>query len=108
MGGGAAGGGAALRSCRAVGRLGHELEQVDGFECGFECDRQQAGASHMYMCVCVWHAHRSAQFIQESVATLRRRVRGQPEPLWLEGSKLYPQYYTNTFHFQTDGWFSAQ
>eukprot|EP00198_Chlamydomonas_reinhardtii_P006153 XP_001695489.1 predicted protein [Chlamydomonas reinhardtii] len=51
---------------------------------------------------------RSAQFIQESVATLRRRVRGQPEPLWLEGSKLYPQYYTNTFHFQTDGWFSAQ
>ncbi|KAG2430118.1 hypothetical protein HXX76_010217 [Chlamydomonas incerta] len=50
---------------------------------------------------------RSAQFIQESVATLRRRVRGQPEPLWLDGGKLYPQYYTNTFHFQTDGWFSA-
>ncbi|KAG2447858.1 hypothetical protein HYH02_007314 [Chlamydomonas schloesseri] len=50
---------------------------------------------------------RSAQFIQESVATLRRRVREQPEPLWLEGGKLYPQYYTKTFHFQTDGWFSS-
>ncbi|KAG2483076.1 hypothetical protein HYH03_018017 [Edaphochlamys debaryana] len=50
----------------------------------------------------------TARFLNESVATLRRRVRGSPEPLWLKGGGLYPDYYQTTFHFQTDGWFSAK
>ncbi|KXZ46713.1 hypothetical protein GPECTOR_41g677 [Gonium pectorale] len=48
---------------------------------------------------------RTAQFMGESVATLKRRVRETPDKLWLS-SKLYPRYYTNTYHYQTDGWFS--
>ncbi|EFJ52589.1 hypothetical protein VOLCADRAFT_103078 [Volvox carteri f. nagariensis] len=48
---------------------------------------------------------RTAQSVRESTATLRRRVRSQAEPVWLSSS-LYPQYYTNTFHYQTDGWLS--
>ncbi len=51
---------------------------------------------------------RTAEFANESVATLRRRVRGKPEPVWLQGPGLYPPYYTNTFHFQTDGWLSGR
>ncbi|KAG2484732.1 hypothetical protein HYH03_016479 [Edaphochlamys debaryana] len=35
----------------------------------------------------------TARFLNESVATLRRRVRGSPEPLWLKGGGLYPDYY---------------
>jgi len=27
--------------------------------------------------------------------------------LWLGRSNLYPDYYQNNFHYQTDGWFSA-
>ncbi|GLI61171.1 hypothetical protein VaNZ11_003459 [Volvox africanus] len=48
---------------------------------------------------------RTTQSMRESVATLRRRVRGQAQPMWLSSS-LYPQYYTKTYHYQTDGWLS--
>ncbi|GIL58513.1 hypothetical protein Vafri_13460 [Volvox africanus] len=48
---------------------------------------------------------RTAQSMQEFVATLRRRVRGQAQSVWLSSS-LYPQYYTKTYHYQTDGWLS--
>ncbi|GIL81672.1 hypothetical protein Vretifemale_10697 [Volvox reticuliferus] len=48
---------------------------------------------------------RTAQSVEEFVATLRRRVRGQAQPVWLSSS-LYPQYYTKTYHYQTDGWLS--
>ncbi|KXZ46714.1 hypothetical protein GPECTOR_41g678 [Gonium pectorale] len=48
----------------------------------------------------------SARFLVEWTAITRRRVEGRPEKLWLS-SGLYPRYYTNTFHYQTDGWFSA-
>ena len=44
----------------------------------------------------------------EWVKITQRRLAKQPEPVWLDGGKLYPQYYNKTFHFQTDGWFSAR
>ncbi|GLC55741.1 hypothetical protein PLESTB_001020700 [Pleodorina starrii] len=50
---------------------------------------------------------KTAQAVEESVATLRRRVRGQPDHVWLSGS-AYPQYYTKTYHYQTDGWMSER
>lgn len=52
------------------------------------------------------------RFLPEALATLRRRQREEPEPVWLgrgearaEGA-LYPEYY-DTFHFQSDGWLSS-
>ena len=39
--------------------------------------------------------------------TLQRRVRNSPEPVWLQ-SKMYPQYFTKTYHYQTDGWLSRR
>ncbi|EFN55961.1 hypothetical protein CHLNCDRAFT_145276 [Chlorella variabilis] len=32
---------------------------------------------------------------------------GQPEQIWLRSS-LLPDYFQNTFHYQTDGWLSAE
>ncbi|KAK9815034.1 hypothetical protein WJX73_005595 [Symbiochloris irregularis] len=46
-------------------------------------------------------------FISEAVSTLERRNKGLPEDVWLR-SPLYPEYYMNTFHYQTDGWLSQQ
>eukprot|EP00198_Chlamydomonas_reinhardtii_P006152 XP_001695488.1 menaquinone biosynthesis methyltransferase UbiE/COQ5 [Chlamydomonas reinhardtii] len=50
----------------------------------------------------------SAAYVGEWVKITQRRLAKQPEPVWLDGGKLYPQYYNKTFHFQTDGWFSAR
>ncbi|KAG2447856.1 hypothetical protein HYH02_007312 [Chlamydomonas schloesseri] len=50
----------------------------------------------------------SAAYVGEWIKMTQRRLDKQPEKLWLDGGKLYPQYYTKTFHFQTDGWFSAR
>lgn len=50
---------------------------------------------------------RSALYLNEAVQTLSRRVRNQPEPVWLSSS-LYPDYFQKTFHYQTDGWFSQR
>ncbi|KAL6748723.1 S-adenosyl-L-methionine-dependent methyltransferase [Haematococcus lacustris] len=50
-------------------------------------------------------ARRTLGFMAEATATLQRRLRDAKEPVWLQ-SKLYPQYFTSTFHHQTDGWFS--
>ncbi|GAX75101.1 hypothetical protein CEUSTIGMA_g2545.t1 [Chlamydomonas eustigma] len=53
-------------------------------------------------------AARTSKFVQESVMTLSRRKRNTPDPVWIKGPSLYPQYYTNTYHYQTDGWFSEK
>jgi hypothetical protein len=50
---------------------------------------------------------RSALYLNEAVQTLSRRVRNEPEPVWLSSS-LYPDYFQKTFHYQTDGWFSQR
>ena len=34
-----------------------------------------------------------------------RSARKQADALWMT-SKLYPDYYMNSFHYQTDGWLS--
>lgn len=52
-------------------------------------------------------AAKSAQFLQEAAMTLQRRVRNTPEPVWLQ-SKMYPQYFTKSYHYQTDGWLSRR
>lgn len=46
-------------------------------------------------------------FAAEASNTLRRRFRGSPDKVWLQSS-MYPEYYLNTFHYQTDGWFSEK
>lgn len=48
----------------------------------------------------------SLRFIAEADNTLKRRRDARPETLWME-SALYPDYYMNTFHYQSDGWMSS-
>lgn len=48
-----------------------------------------------------------ATFASEASNTLKRRFRGTPDKVWLQSS-MYPDYYLNTFHYQTDGWFSEK
>lgn len=50
---------------------------------------------------------RSRKFLKEASATLSRRSKGQAEDVWLK-SGLYPDYYLNTWHYQTDGWLSRE
>lgn len=50
---------------------------------------------------------RTARFISEAVGTLRRRRVGRPDEIWLN-SELYPDYYLQTWHYQTDGWLSSE
>lgn len=52
---------------------------------------------------------KTVKFIREAVGTLSRRNRGSDEDkrVWLDSNdKLYPEYYKNAFHYQTDGWMS--
>merc|ERR1719327_1558619 len=49
---------------------------------------------------------RSRRFLKEASATLKRRSEGKAEDVWLR-SRLYPEYYMNTWHYQTDGWLSS-
>ncbi|KAL3130821.1 hypothetical protein ABBQ38_000156 [Trebouxia sp. C0009 RCD-2024] len=49
----------------------------------------------------------AASFAYEASNTLRRRFQGAPEEVWLQSS-MYPKYYLNTFHYQTDGWLSEK
>ena len=51
------------------------------------------------------------RFVREAVGTLGRRSRQQPEDVgvWMGADdKLYPSYYLNNFHYQTDGWLSRE
>ncbi|KAK9815790.1 hypothetical protein WJX72_009506 [[Myrmecia] bisecta] len=52
-------------------------------------------------------ARRGLQFLAEAANTLSRRLEGKPEPVWLD-SAMYPEYYLNTWHYQTDGWLSER
>lgn len=50
------------------------------------------------------------RFVREAVETLGRRSRQKPEDVgvWMQADgKLYPDYYLNNFHYQSDGWLSA-
>jgi len=49
---------------------------------------------------------RTLRFLEEAPRTLKRRSEGVAEDVWLK-SPLYPEYYMNTWHFQTDGWLSS-
>lgn len=54
-------------------------------------------------------ADRGARFLREAAATLGRRdaaaAGAEATPLWLR-SPLYPEYYVNAWHHQSDGWLS--
>ena len=52
-------------------------------------------------------ARKASQFVTEAVDTLRRREEGKAEEVWLKGLGL-PDYFQNTFHYQTDGWLSSK
>lgn len=45
--------------------------------------------------------------MREASTTLKRRSVGKPDKVWLE-SGLYPNYYLNSWHYQTDGWLSDE
>jgi ubiquinone/menaquinone biosynthesis C-methylase UbiE len=53
----------------------------------------------------------SARFLKEAVPTLDRRQKSENEEVdtsnWLQ-SPLFPAYYRDSFHFQSDGWLSAK
>ena len=55
----------------------------------------------------IWSLLKVAQFLPEAAATLQRRVAEKPEEVWLSGT-MYPQYYSKSFHYQSDGWLSSQ
>jgi len=60
----------------------------------------------------------TALFVSEAVATLSRRVRASTDTKpWLTApaggpqgttASMYPDYYLNAFHYQSDGWLSAR
>ncbi|QDZ17740.1 S-adenosyl-L-methionine-dependent methyltransferase [Chloropicon primus] len=50
---------------------------------------------------------RAFRFLREAPRTLKRRSDGVAEDVWLK-SPLYPEYYLNTWHYQTDGWLSSE
>ena len=51
----------------------------------------------------------SARFVREAVGTLGRRNRQEEGGIWLGAApQMYPEYYRNNFHYQTDGWMSSQ
>lgn len=56
----------------------------------------------------------SGRFVNEAIATLARRERSTDEDkkIWMKDgeskSKLYPAYYQNAFHYQSDGWMSRK
>jgi ubiquinone/menaquinone biosynthesis C-methylase UbiE len=62
----------------------------------------------------LYFGQQTARFVREAIGTLGRRGRGGEEDkkVWLFGndegaaSSLYPDYYQNAFHYQTDGWMS--
>ena len=50
---------------------------------------------------------RSRRFLTEAPKTLKRRTTGVADDVWLK-STLYPDYYMNSWHYQTDGWLSSE
>lgn len=57
----------------------------------------------------LYFGSKTAKFVQEAIGTLSRRNRGSDEDkrIWIDSNdKIYPEYYKNAFHYQTDGWMS--
>ena len=55
------------------------------------------------------YALRQAQLVvAETVDITGRRSRKATPGVWLDAPQLYPRYYLNDFHYQTDGWFSSR
>ena len=53
-------------------------------------------------------AGQAARFVTEANGTLARRSQRADTSVWLKSSPtMYPSYYQHTFHYQSDGWFSA-
>ncbi|KAI8105187.1 hypothetical protein M9435_000357 [Picochlorum sp. BPE23] len=52
-------------------------------------------------------ARKAAAFVTEATDTLRRREEGRVEDVWIKGFNI-PDYFQNTFHYQTDGWMSSR
>ena len=53
----------------------------------------------------------TSRFVAEAVGTLGRRSRASADDVgvWMDADKaLYPEYYLNNFHYQTDGWLSSR
>ena len=50
---------------------------------------------------------RSRRFLREAPRTMKRRTKGVADNVWLDSS-LYPDYYMNSWHYQTDGWLSSE
>lgn len=53
----------------------------------------------------------TAKAVRESVGIFSRRNKGGSKGVWQQGStkssNIYPDYYLNDFHYQTDGWLST-
>lgn len=50
----------------------------------------------------------SAGFFKETVALMKKRQEQSTDlGVWLDG-KIYPDYYKQTYHYQTDGWMSSR
>lgn len=53
----------------------------------------------------------TGRFVNEAIATLARRNRQAQEDkkIWIDeaSQSLYPEYYRNAFHYQSDGWMSV-
>lgn len=51
----------------------------------------------------------TARTVQESIEIMGRRNQGKPKTIQVDGvdRDLYPEYYLNDFHYQTDGWMSS-
>lgn len=54
----------------------------------------------------LYMAGKASEYLREAVGVLTRRKEGKPA-VKATKSPLYPDYYQNDFHFQTDGWMSA-
>lgn len=50
---------------------------------------------------------KSVRFVSEAARTLERREQGSPDEVWFKSPYL-PDYFQNTFHYQTDGWLSTK
>ena len=57
----------------------------------------------------IFALRQAALLLQEASQVLSRRrdPEGNVGQLPYERSNMYPSYYQNNFHFQTDGWFSS-
>lgn len=55
----------------------------------------------------------TSRFVDEAIGTLsrKRRARKEDKEIWISNDStpgLYPDYYRNAFHYQSDGWMSQK